>query len=75
MKRKHVPKLKQIGYVPNGQFWPRKEAVRILKLETREEMNRAIEKIDFKFRDWVKFYVNDWSAKMGGIENVKRSLR
>lgn len=75
MKAKRRIKKQKLGYVNDSQLWPRKEAARILSLNTRKEMTAELDKIAEPWRDWVKAYLNDWSRKAGGLAKLQAKLK
>lgn len=59
-----------------GDIIPRKEAVRILMLDTRDEMAEALEAIPSDgYRKWVRFYMGDWVRKAGTLKALKEVLK
>jgi len=73
LKKKQHKKPK-IEYIDDGNFWPRKAALRILSLDTRAEMDAAILQVPVKFQRWVRDYINDWAKKTGGLTQLKQRL-
>jgi len=63
-----------IDYKDARQYWPRKAALRIVKLDTRQEMLDAIDDVPEEFRQWVKDYLNDWVELAGGLANLKNQM-
>lgn len=49
--------------VDHSQAWPRRIAGRIDAMETRHAKVDALSRVDDEYREWVRFYLNDWRVK------------
>jgi hypothetical protein len=47
---------------PSGN-WPYRIATEIDAMQNRESKVEALNAVDEPFREWVRFYLNDWQRK------------